>query len=78
MRIRLSAEWMWQCIATWQVEQIKLAIGAAGSLDEVQALERALKNGNYDVIAKAAAAAKAASGAVVEGGDAAGEGAATS
>lgn len=43
-----------------QVAQIKLAIGAASSLEEVQRLERALKAGQYDVIAAAAAAAQAA------------------
>ena len=40
-----------------QVEQIKLAIGAASSLEEMQKLERAIKAGNFEVIAKAAAAA---------------------
>lgn len=43
-----------------QVAQIRLAIGAASSLEEVQRLERALKAGNFEVIAKAAAAAQAA------------------
>lgn len=43
-----------------QVAQIKKAIGAAASLEEVQRLERALKAGNYDIIAKAAEAADAA------------------
>jgi len=37
-----------------QVEQIKLAIANAASLEEVQRLERALKAGDFDVIAKAA------------------------
>lgn len=43
-----------------QVAQIRLAISAASSLEEVQKLEAALKAGNYDLIAKAAEAAKAA------------------
>ena len=43
-----------------QVAQIRLAIGAASSLEEVQRLESALRAGNFDVIAKAAAAAQAA------------------
>ena len=46
-----------------QVAQIKLAIGAASSLEEVQKLERALKAGDYATIAKAAEAAKAAQAA---------------
>ena len=49
-----------------QVAQIRLAISAAASLEEVQRLERALKAGNYDIIAKAAAEAEAKAGA--EGG----------
>lgn len=36
------------------MEQIKLAIANAASLEEVQRLERALKAGDFDVIAKAA------------------------
>lgn len=43
-----------------QVAQIRLAISAASSLEEVQKLERALQAGNYELIAKAAAAAQAA------------------
>jgi len=42
-----------------QVEQIRIAIGAAASLDEVQRLERALKAGNFELIAAAAKAAEA-------------------
>ena len=42
-----------------QVQQIKIAIGAAASLEEVQKLEKALKAGQYDVIARAAEAAAA-------------------
>eukprot|EP00325_Prymnesiales_sp_UTEX-LB-985_P022532 CAMPEP_0174735478 /NCGR_PEP_ID=MMETSP1094-20130205/65042_1 /TAXON_ID=156173 /ORGANISM="Chrysochromulina brevifilum, Strain UTEX LB 985" /LENGTH=253 /DNA_ID=CAMNT_0015938451 /DNA_START=80 /DNA_END=841 /DNA_ORIENTATION=+ len=37
-----------------QVAQIKVAIANAASLEEVQRLERALKAGDFDVIAKAA------------------------
>ena len=45
-----------------QVNQIRVAISAASSLEEVQRLERALKAGDYETIAKAAAAAQAAAG----------------
>ena len=42
-----------------QIAQVRAAIGAASSLEEVQKLERALKAGNFELIAKAAAAAAA-------------------
>jgi len=45
-----------------QVAQIRVAISAASSLEEVQKLEAALRAGNYELIAKAAEAAEAANG----------------
>ena len=42
-----------------QIAQVRAAIGAASSLEEVQKLERALKAGNFELIATAAAAAAA-------------------
>ena len=42
-----------------QKAQIRLAVNAATSLEEVQRLERALQEGEFDVIARAAARAAA-------------------
>ena len=50
-----------------QVSQIRIAISSAASLEEVQRLERALKAGNYELIAKAAEAALAAQKAEEDG-----------
>ena len=55
-----------------QVAKIKAAIANASSLEEVARLEKALKSGNYEVVA---AAAEGAGGEGGEGGGEGGEGA---
>ena len=49
------------------MQQMKLAINAASSVEELQMLDKAMKAGNYAVIAKAAAAAQQADPSVPTG-----------